>query len=120
MWFHVWKSGDEDEQKRLMTDVDIDAAHLNICLSHVFYYESLPHFAVQIANNTLLNNWNSLSIVSISFSVAFALNGIYSFLWYRFIAKTEKRKNMEDIPIDGLLVWSLELVKLLREVSKLI
>jgi len=54
--------------------------------------------------------------VSITFSGLSALNGIYKFLWYRLIAKSEKCKNMEDIPIDGLLVWALELIQLLPEV----
>ncbi len=67
--------------------------------------ESLPQFALQSENNTLIGSWSTIAIASATFSIYNSLDGFYKILFQIWYKKTP----MKDIPIsDPLKIFTLE------------
>lgn len=92
-WFGMWTASDDHA-----TTVEVDTHALNSCLQHEFYFETMPQVVIQLVNTFLLRQLSSLAIISLTLSFAMAINGVYKYVYYRWL--TDTRMLVEDIPID--------------------
>jgi hypothetical protein len=91
LWFRVFTLSNEMD-----TDVVVDTAELNEGLFYEFLLESIPQFALQVTNNSLLNEWSTISIFSITFSIYMTISGFFRFWHYRYRQKIA----FQDIPVE--------------------
>lgn len=90
MWYRVFLLSDA-----LDTNVALDTAELNESLFFEFLMESLPQFLLQVINNTLLEEWTMIGILSTSLSIYMSLNGFYRFWYLQYV----KSMSFRDIPV---------------------
>lgn len=93
VWFRVWTGGNAHE-----TDVEVDTHALNTSLQQEFYFETLPQVVIQLVNTFLLRQLSPLAIFSLLLSFIMAINGLYKYIYYRWLTDTSMQ--VEDIPID--------------------
>jgi len=104
-WFRVWTGGNEHE-----TNVQVDTHALNTCLQHEFYLETLPQVVIQLVNTFLLRQLSPLAIFSLTLSFIMAINGLYKYIYYRWLTDTSMK--VEDIPIDMSLHIKVDCLKI--------
>eukprot|EP01031_Cornospumella_fuschlensis_P024809 gene24809-29980_t len=95
-WFSIWtQSGIHD------TDVDVDTAELIQSLEEEFVAETIPQFAVQLANNVMLKRFTPIAAFSMTFSIVMSVNSVWRHLYFRFVRLDAMA--LEDIPIGMVL-----------------
>lgn len=83
MWVSRWTGNSEEHKKQGLVDLNI----LNQSLYHEFVFETLPQITIQFVNAGLMRQLTTLGYISISFSIFFAFNGLYTFA-YSYIIRT--------------------------------
>lgn len=119
-WFAFWTQSDAHA-----TDVDVDTAELIQSLEEEFLTETIPQFAIQLANNLLLGRFTPVAAFSMAFSVAMSINSVWRHVYHRFV-RTETVA-LEEIPLGMVLrvrldAWAVDWLLLdatLRSARKL-
>ena len=78
LWFRVWSGNDLFD-----TNIDIDTRLFNKSLLSEFVLESLPQLIIQGYNNTLLDKWTLVGLISAACSAFMTVDGIWRILYYR-------------------------------------
>ena len=104
-WLFLWTGIKQVETP----DEIVDSYTHNPCLYNTILLESFPQILIQTINNSKLNNWTDLAIISSVISGLSILDGIYRVVYYKLI----KGINLVDVPIDISIV-GVELMKLDR------
>jgi len=122
LWLQLWtgdlfgKDGTEAAARRDAMNADaarrpIDEQVLNESVLAHTVLETFPLLLFSVVNNSYLGTWNTLSIVSISFSVFNAVSGIWRYVYFRLYLGID----MSDIPIDfsvfGIDVYGNDVMK---------
>jgi len=97
-WVYTWRGFVVDI---FTTDVVFDTEEHNTSLRNEFYFETLPQFCLQIANNTLIETWSPVAIFSAAFSIVMAGNGIYRILYFSVLL--DEPLALFQIPTGNLL-----------------
>ena len=103
-WVFLWTGIKQDEILEIA-----DSYTLNTCLYTTILLESFPQMLIQTINNSKLNNWTSLAIISSVISGLSILDGIYRVVYYKLIMGI----NLVDVPVDISIV-GIDLIKLDR------
>jgi hypothetical protein len=102
-WLFLWTGIRQNE----IPGEIVDSYTLNACLYNTILLESFPQILIQTINNSKLNKWTDLAIISSVISGLSILDGIYRVVYYKLI----KGINLVDVPIDISIV-GVELMKL--------
>ena len=73
-----------------------DQLTLNKCTYGTILLESFPQLVIQVINNSKVNMWTKIAILSSVISGFSCLNGLYRVVYFKFI----KGINLIDVPID--------------------
>ena len=90
-WLLVWTGIEQDEFLEVA-----DPHTLNECIYGTILLESFPQLVIQAINNSKLNMWTNIAILSSVISGFSCLNGLYRVVYFKFI----KGINLIDVPID--------------------
>jgi hypothetical protein len=99
MWVERW-AGDGNHEKYLKKGM-LDVKVLNKSLFHEFVFETTPQIIVQFVNGELMQQFTfntfqgRIGYFSISMSILFALDGLYSFGYYIYYKKT----SLDKVPL---------------------
>ena len=81
-----------------MPNTLVDTGDFNYSVFLHFLVESIPGIIIQAINNTLLGQWTGLAIFSMVCSGFMILNGLYAFVYYRYMKG--RRVPVWQIPVD--------------------
>jgi len=90
-WLFLWTGIEQDEFLEVA-----DPYTLNECIYNTILFESFPQLVIQAINNSKVNMWTKIAILSSIISGLGCLNGLYRVLYFKFIKGT----NLIDVPID--------------------
>jgi hypothetical protein len=83
-WFKWWTGGDDHEM-----DEAIDTEILNESVYVEIVCETFPQVLIQLYNNYNLDSnisqWGTVSLFSLSLTLMNAVNGVYQFIYFKFI-----------------------------------
>ena len=83
-WFKWWTGGDDHEM-----DEAIDTEILNESVYVEIVCETFPQVLIQLCNNYNLDSnisqWGTVSLFSLSLTLMNAVNGVYQFIYFKFI-----------------------------------
>ena len=95
-WWFKWWTGNDDHEM----DEAIDTEILNESLYVEIVCETLPQVVLQLFNNYKLDSnvaqWSTVSKISLSLSFMNTLNGLYQFVYFKFV----KRKTITDLSVN--------------------
>ena len=100
-WLTIWSGKDyQSGQQGSPTTAQAGASPINRKTFHQLFLirlllENIPQIIVQSLNNSKLNNWDTLAIVSTVFSVIFLLSNLYRYCYYL----GWKRMPLNEIPL---------------------